>query len=179
MKISVFCSASQELVAEYASLTEQLGQWLAAEGHTLVYGGVSNGLMECLAKTVHEAGGLTIGVIPQTVVRSGRLSQYVDVEILCDNLSDRKELMLEKSDIAIALPGGIGTIDEVFTMSASATIGFHQKHVVLYNMNGFWDGLIRMLDDLQEKGAVRGSWRDHIQVANSLEELATLVQAES
>jgi uncharacterized protein (TIGR00730 family) len=98
---------------------------------------------------------------------------------LCDNLSDRKELMLEKSDMAIALPGGIGTIDEVFTMAASATIGFHQKHVVLYNMNGFWDGLIRMLDDLQEKGAVRGSWRDHIQVANSLEELATLVQAES
>lgn len=67
-----------------------------------------------MAKAVHGAGGRTIGVIPQIVEQGGRISQYVDVEILCDNLSDRKQLMQDKSDVFIALPGGIGTLDEIF-----------------------------------------------------------------
>jgi hypothetical protein len=144
---------------------------MSEKGHTLVYGGVNQGLMECVAKAVKDTGGRTIGVIPQIVEKSGRISDYVDVEILCDNLSDRKQLMLDKSDVFIALPGGIGTIDEVFTIAASATIGYHQKRVILYNINGFWDTLIQMIDDLQQRGMVRGQWRDYIAVASTLEEL--------
>ena len=144
---------------------------MSEKGHTLVYGGVNQGLMECVAKAVKDTGGRTIGVIPQIVEKSGSISDYVDVEILCDNLSDRKQLMLDKSDVFIALPGGIGTIDEVFTIAASATIGYHQKRVILYNINGFWDALIQMMDDLQQRGMVRGQWRDYIAVASTLEEL--------
>ena len=144
---------------------------MSEKGHTLVFGGVNQGLMECVAKAVKDAGGHTIGVIPRIVEKSGRISEYVDVEILCDNLSDRKQLMLDKSDVFIALPGGIGTIDEVFTIAASATIGYHQKRVILYNINGFWDTLIQMMDDLQQRGMVRGQWRDYIAVASTLEEL--------
>ena len=147
---------------------------MSEKGHTLVYGGVNQGLMECVAKAVKDTGGRTIGVIPQIVEKSGRISDYVDVEILCDNLSDRKQLMLDKSDVFIALPGGIGTIDEVFTIAASATIGYHQKRVILYNINGFWDALIQMMDDLQQRGMVRGQWRDYIAVASTIEELETL-----
>ena len=175
MKICVFCSANQQLDPDFFTLTEELGQWLAKEGHTLVYGGVNCGLMECVAKAVHEAGGRTIGVIPQIVEKNGRISDHVEVEILCDNLSDRKQLMLEKSDVFIALPGGIGTLDEVFTIAASATIGYHEKKVILYNMKGFWDGLIDMLDDLHTKGVTRKQWRTYIQVANSLDEIAELL----
>ena len=148
---------------------------MAEKGHTLVYGGVNQGLMECVAKAVHETGGRTIGVIPRIVEKSGRISEYVDVELLCDNLSDRKQLMLDQSDVFIALPGGIGTIDEVFTIAASATIGYHQKRVILYNMKGFWDALIHMMDDLQARGAIRGNWREYISVASTLEELSCLV----
>ena len=147
---------------------------MSEKGHTLVYGGVNQGLMECVAKAVKDAGGHTIGVIPRIVEKSGRISEYVDVEILCDNLSDRKQLMLDKSDVFIALPGGIGTIDEVFTIAASATIGYHQKRVILYNINGFWDTLIQMMDDLQQRGMVRGQWRDYIAVASTIEELEAL-----
>ena len=92
--------------------------------------------------------------------------------MLCDNLTDRKQLMMDQSDVFIALPGGIGTLDEVFTVAASATIGYHHKRVVLYNMKGFWDGAIRMLDDLQAKGVIRGSWQTQIAVANNLDEIA-------
>ena len=175
MKICIFCSANQQLDPDFFALTEELGQWLAKEGHTLVYGGVNCGLMECVAKAVHEAGGRTIGVIPQIVEKNGRISDHVEVEILCDNLSDRKQLMLEKSDVFIALPGGIGTIDEVFTIAASATIGYHEKRVILYNMKGFWDGLIAMLDDLQARGVIRQQWQSYITIASSLEDIKGLL----
>ena len=175
MKICIFCSANQQLDPDFFALTEELGQWLAKEGHTLVYGGVNCGLMECVAKAVHETGGRTIGVIPQSVEKNGRISDHVEVEILCDNLSDRKQLMLEKSDVFIALPGGIGTIDEVFTIAASATIGYHEKRVILYNMKGFWDGLIAMLDDLQARGVIRQQWQSYITIANSLEDIKRLL----
>ena len=175
MKICIFCSANQEIDPDFFELTEELGRWAAKNNHSIVYGGVNQGLMECVAKAAHEAGGQTIGVIPRIVEKSGRISDYVDVEILCDNLNDRKQLMEDKADVFIALPGGIGTLDEVFTIAASATIGYHDKKVILFNMKGFWDSLITLLDDLQNKGFTRKNWHTYIQVANSLEELQKLL----
>ena len=147
MKICVFCSANSQIDAAYFQLTEELGRWAARNGHVIVFGGVNQGLMECLAKAVKEAGGQTLGVV----------------------------LMLDESDVFIALPGGVGTLDEVFTVAASYTIGYHQKRVILYNMLGFWDATIRMLDDLQQRGMVRGRWRDYICVANNLDEIEQLI----
>lgn len=141
----------------------------------IVFGGVNQGLMECLAKAVKEAGGQTLGVVPSIVEKTGRTSQYNDRVLTCDNLSERKQLMLDESDVFIALPGGVGTLDEVFTVAASYTIGYHQKRVILYNMLGFWDATIRMLDDLQQRGMVRGRWRDYICVANNLDEIEQLI----
>ena len=92
-----------------------------------------------------------------------------------DDLNDRKALMLAQSDVFIALPGGIGTLDELFTVVSSATIGYHQKPLILYNMKGFWDSLIAMLDDLEARGLTRKPWRDYIKVASSFDELKALV----
>ena len=178
MKICIFCSANQQLDPDFFGMTEELGRWLAKEGHTLVYGGVNSGLMECVARAVKQAGGRTVGVIPKIVEKGGRISDYVDVEIMCDNLSDRKQLMEDRSDVFIALPGGIGTIDEVFTIAAAHTIGYHDKPVILYNMKGFWDDLVAMLDRLQQRGMVRGQWRDYIVVAESLEDIKDLLSQE-
>ena len=178
MKICIFCSANWQIDHDFFRMAEELGQWAAKEGHTIVYGGVNQGLMECIGKATHEAGGRTIGVVPILVERQGRASQYNDVEIPCDNLNDRKQLMQDQSDVFIALPGGIGTLDEIFTIAASATIGYHQKPVILYNMKGFWDSLIQMLDDLHSKGVTRNNWRTYIKVANSLEEIQEMVLGE-
>ena len=175
MKIGVFCSANGQIDPDFFRATEQLGHWLAQHGHTLVFGGVNMGLMECIAQAVHENGGRIIGVVPIIVEKTGRTSQYVDVEIACDNLTDRKQLMMDQSDVFVALPGGIGTLDEVFTVAASATIGYHQKLVILYNIKGFWNPLIAVLDDLQQRGMIRGEWQRYIKVANTLEELATML----
>ena len=175
MKICIFCSANQQIDPEFFTMTEELGKWAAENGHAIVYGGVNQGLMECVGKAAKEHGGRTIGIVPTIVEKTGRTSDYVEIEIPCDNLTDRKQLMMDQSDVFIALPGGLGTLDEIFTVVASATIGYHQKVVILYNMKGFWDSLIALLNDLQGKGMVRGNWRDYIKTADSIEEISRLI----
>ena len=175
MKICVFCSANQQIDPEFFTMTEELGTWAAKNGHSIVYGGANQGLMECLGKATKEAGGRTIGMIPKIVEKSGRMSDYVDIEIPCDNLTDRKQLMMDQSDVFIALPGGIGTMDEVFTVAASATIGYHDKPLILYNMKGFWNPLIAFLDDLKAKGMIRGDWKAIIKTADSIEDIKRLL----
>ncbi len=175
MKLCIFCSANSQIDPDFFTLTDELGRWAAAEGHTIVFGGVNQGLMECVARAAHQAGGRTVGVVPRIVEEQGRQSDYVDVDFPCDNLNDRKQLMQDQSDVFIALPGGIGTLDEIFTIAASATIGYHQKPVILYNMKGFWDSLILMLDDLHTRGVTRKQWRTYIKVATTLDELKALL----
>lgn len=171
MNIGIFCSANNSIEPVYFEKTAELGRWMGHNGHTLVFGGCNMGLMECVAKAVHQAGGHTIGVVPRIIEEGGRTSRFVDEQVNCENLSDRKELLLQHSDVVVALPGGIGTLDEVFTVAASHTIGYHHKPIVLYNINGFWDSLIALLNDLSERGMVRGRWRDYILTASTLEEL--------
>ena len=173
MKLCVFCSANQQIDHDFFKMTKELGRWAAENGHSIVFGGVNCGLMECLAKATKEAGGRTIGIIPTIVERRGGTSNYVDVEIPCDNLHDRKQLMENQSDVFIALPSGLGTLDEIFTIVASATIGYHEKPLILYNMKGFWNSLIDMLDDLHTLGVTRKQWQTYIKVVNSLDELIT------
>ena len=163
MEICVFCSANAGLDPDFYRAAEELGRIIGLRGHSLVFGGTDMGLMECVA-------GVT-GVVPVRVEERGHTSAHMDVHIPCSDLTDRKELMMARSDVFIALPGGIGTLDEVFTVVAAATIGYHSKTVCLYNLKGYWDSLIAMLDDLEARGAVRGSWRNHITVASSASEL--------
>ena len=170
MNICIFCSANSNIPTEYFERTSELGTWMGANGHTLVFGGCNLGLMECVAKAVHDAKGMTVGVVPTIVEKGGKVSDYVDVKILCNNLSDRKDLMIERSDVIIALPGGVGTLDEIFTVLAAASIGYHNKRVILYNIGGFWDSLIAMLNDLKARGVLRAGFEDTVKVAHSLDE---------
>ncbi len=171
MKVAIFCSANTHISAAYKIAGDEMGHFLGSHGHTLVFGGCNLGLMEITARATHEAGGRTIGVIPSIIEKSGRVSDYVDIEIPCDNLSDRKELMMAQCDIAIALPGGIGTLDEIFTMAASATIGYHHKPIYIYNINGFWDDLIRLLENLEKQKMIRGDWQNILHVATQISDI--------
>lgn len=179
MKIAVYCSANNNIDPDFFQMTKELGRWIGKQGHTLVFGGCDMGLMECVAQAAHEAGGQTIGVIPLIVEHRGRKSDYVDIHIPCDNLDDRKSLMVAQSDINIALPGGIGTLDEVFTVLAASSIGYHQKKVILYNMKGFWNSLLAMIDDLEGRGVIRDGLRQHLLVANTLDNIKEIIQKES
>lgn len=172
MNICVFCSANSSIDAAYFEHAALLGKWIADHGHTLVFGGCNLGLMETVAKATHDAGGMTIGVVPQIVEKGGRVSDYVDVKILCDDLTDRKAIMMQRSDVFVALPGGIGTLDEIFTVLASASIGYHHKRVVLYNINGFWNSTLQMLSDMKQRGVIRQGFDDTMQVIESIDNLS-------
>ena len=176
MRIGIFCSANEAIDPDFFALTDALGRWAAREGHVIVFGGVNSGLMECVARAAKECGGRTVGVVPDIVEQGGRVSAYNDRVVRCSDLTARKQLLLDESDVCIALPGGVGTLDELFSVAAAYTIGYHRKRVILYNMKGFWDSLIALLDDLQGRGMVRGRWRDYICVASTLADVAALVE---
>lgn len=148
-RIAVFCSASQNIDDIYAEKARELGAWMGDNGKCLVYGGSNSGLMEVIAAEAKAHGAMVMGVVPTIVEERGKTSDNCDVVFRTDNLSDRKDVMLRESEVAVALPGGVGTLDEIFTVMASATIGYHHKQVILYNINGFWNGVIAFLDGLR------------------------------
>jgi len=175
MKICVFCSANDNLDPDFVAMTEELGRWIGRKGHTLVFGGTDMGLMRTVAEAAKAEGAMVVGVVPRKVEERGRESRAMDVHIPCDNLSDRKELMMAQSDAFIALPGGIGTLDEIFTVVASASIGYHSKPLIVYSMKGFWSGLATMMDTLQQSGVIRGDWHERIYIVNSIDEIESLL----
>lgn len=176
MKLCIFCSANRNIDPEFFERTQELGEWAARNGHSIVFGGHDAGLMHTISRSAKEAGGLVIGIVPRKIEEMGRLSPYLDVHIPTEDLTDRKELMMTQSDAFIVLPGGIGTLDELFTVAAAGTLQYHQKPIILYNIKGFWDSLINCLDDLQQKGMIRGTWRDYIYVATDINGISTCLQ---
>lgn len=170
-KIGIFCSASENIDKMYFESARQIGEWLGRTGKTLIYGGSNLGLMECVARAVKENGGTVVGVVPTKLEEKGRVSTLLDEAIHVRNLSERKDVMTERADILVALPGGVGTLDEVFHVIAAASIGYHQKKVIFYNEHGFYDELLHALQSLEEKGFARQPFSTYYEVANTLNEL--------
>lgn len=175
MKIAIYCSANNNLDTVFFEKTRELGVFLAKKRHSIVFGGCRLGLMECIAQATKEAGGETIGVVPDIIEENGKISHFVDQEIRCANLNERKQIIMENSDVCIALPGGIGTLDEIFTVAASASIGYHRQRVILYNIKGFWNPLISLLKDFSQKGVIRGEWRKQFLIAENISEIAHFI----
>lgn len=174
-RIGVFCSANENIRRSYFDRTTELGAYIGQRGHQLVFGGCNMGLMECVAKAVKENGGTTLGVVPNKIEEYGAVSKYTDEIVNVNSLGERKEKMTEMSDVIIALPGGLGTLDEIFSVVASTTIGYYNKKVILYNIEGFWDELISLLQDMQERNFIRGRYTDFFLVATNLEQLKNII----
>lgn len=173
--VAVFCAASESIDTLYVSAAREVGAMLARKGLELVYGGARFGLMEATASAVRENGGAVVGVVPHILEERGRVSSLLTEKVPCRNLSERKDIMLSRSDVLVALPGGIGTLDEIFHVAAAATIGYHSKPVVLYNVNGFWNGMLSMLESMSAAGFLRGGVDSYILVADNVEELENII----
>ncbi|MBQ8606701.1 MAG: TIGR00730 family Rossman fold protein [Bacteroidaceae bacterium] len=174
-RIGIFCSACETIDSCYFDCARELGQWMGEQGKTLVYGGANLGLMECVAQAVKSHGGGVVGVVPTKLEERGRVSELPDVLFRTENLSERKEVIVRESEVLIALPGGVGTLDEVFHVMAAATIGYHRKRVIFYNVNGFWDDLIGMLQQMEQKGFIRKPLAESYSVVTTLEEMAQML----
>jgi len=175
-RIGIFCSSSNRMEQVYYDEAARLGQWMGENGKTLVYGGANCGLMETLAKAVKAARGKVLGIVPQILVDRNRVSEYIDEVVLTQDLNDRKQGIIERSDIILALPGSVGTLDEVFTVLAANTIGIHQRKVIFWNINGFWDDLFVMLKGLERKNVVNKPFDEFLLCANTFEDIIELLK---
>lgn len=174
-RVGVFCAASNMLDASYYTTGEQLGEWLSRHQKSLVYGGANAGMMEAVARGMKRNGGKVLGVVPEILTTKCRVSALLDEKISCKDLNDRKALLVEHSDILLALPGGVGTLDEIFTVMAAHTIGYHKKQVILFNLDGFWDTLLQLLHELDERRFMKMPLEECLLEVRSWEELEQIL----
>ncbi len=133
-------------------LGDALGKWIGDNGHTLIYGGATGGLMTRTSDAAKKAGAHVIGVIPLRIKAAGRLATNCDYLIEVNNMSERKQRMRDEADLIICLPGSYGTLDEMMDATSSAIVGEHHKPVYVLNYKGFYEPLkqqIRVMQDLQ------------------------------
>lgn len=175
--IGVFCAASDNLLPAFYDEAEQVGRRLGEQGKTVIYGGAACGMMECVARGVKQGGGRLVGIVPRILEQAGRACTLLDEKVLCRDLNDRKAILVERSELLVALPGGVGTLDEIFTVASAHSIGYHTKRVVLYNASGFWDDLVALLQGLQAQHFLRCPADTYVTTVRSLDELSRLIDA--
>lgn len=166
--ICVFCASSRSLEQPWLDLATQTGGEIARRGHILASGGGCVGMMGAVAEGARAAGGHTLGVIPQVLVDWEVADVDADELTVTDSMGSRKNVLIEKSDAFLTLPGGLGTLDELFEVWTTATLALHEKPVVLVDAGGFYGGLIAWLDGLAETAFVRRTAMDLLLVVDSV-----------
>ncbi|EON74609.1 TIGR00730 family Rossman fold protein [Lysinibacillus sphaericus] len=176
MRIAVYCGSGLGVNPIYAEKAEELGTVLAENGHGVVYGGSKTGLMGKVADAVLTAGGEVIGVMP-THLQKREVAHASLTEIhFVESMHIRKAKMVELAGAFIALPGGGGTMDEYFEVFTWAQIGLHEKPVILYNVNGFYDALLQHFTRMLEEGFIRTEQKSLIRVATTPEEVLEIIK---
>jgi hypothetical protein len=166
--ICVYCGSGPGVNPDYVSAADSFGKILAEEGVRLVYGGGSLGLMGTLARSVLRHGGKVTGIIPEFLVAREKMLRDVDELIVTEDMHTRKRTMFEHSDAFVALPGGIGTLEETVEMLTWSQLGQHEKPVLLANIADFWNPLIRLLRHMQDEEFIREGLTANYIIANEV-----------
>lgn len=172
MKIDVFCGSSYGNEVIFEQKSREFGEWIARQGHTLIYGGAFEGLMGATAKGVLDQGGKAIGILP-------KLFWDLDEEkhpegyscIRVEDLEERKKVMLEQADAFVVLPGGIGTLDEMFYVLAHMQLYGNVRPCILYDINGFFQPMRTFFVDMLFGGFVREKHLDNLLISDDLKEI--------
>jgi uncharacterized protein (TIGR00730 family) len=175
--VCVFCASSRTLDARWLDLATRTGAELARRGHTLVSGGGCVGMMGAVADGARAAGGRTLGVIPQALVDLEVADLASDELLVTDGMASRKTLMIDKSDAFVALPGGLGTLDELFEVWTTATLAMHAKPMVLVDADGFYRPLLDWLRTLTDRHFLKPAGLDLLLVADTVPQALDLLDA--
>jgi len=160
--VAVFCASSLGAVNEFADLANALGEHLAEQQVTLVFGGSDSGLMGVLADAAISKGGRVIGVYPEgTFSRDVRHRGEIDLRLV-SSMHERKLEMFRLSDAAVALPGGLGTLDEVVELLLWTQLGIHQLPLALLDQGLFWNKFEEFLGEVESSGVLNSTWRKHV-----------------
>ena len=167
--IAVFCGSGIGNNPLYKEHARQLGTWMAKNDITLIYGGASIGMMGAVADAVLENGGKVIGVIPSFLDQKEIVHHQLTELVRVDSMHERKVKMYDMSDAIVAIPGGFGTMDELFETLTWVQLGLHAKPVGVLNTDGFYTHLLHQMDHMVEKGFVRAMDRNRIVVAEEVD----------
>ena len=154
MNITLYGAASERIDREYMEGVEALGREMARRGHAMVFGAGSTGLMGAAARGMHEMGGRIIGITPHFMHKLEPVSELCTELVATETMAERKTLMEDKADAFVIVPGGVGTFDEFFQILTLRVLGRHEKPIILYNIKGFWNGMLTVIKECVDKGFV-------------------------
>lgn len=177
MRIAVYCSAKDIIPEEYLRLGDELGRWIAANGHTLVYGGATGGLMTRTSNAAATAGGQVTGVVPQRIISAGRLATNCTTLYTVSSMAERKQMMRDVADCFVCLPGSYGTLDEMYDVIASGTVGEHRKPIYILNYKGFYEGIRQQAEHMRSLQFLPAQEAYAPVYADTLEQLYQLLEA--
>lgn len=175
MNICVYCGSSLGNDPKIAAEAHEFGKTMAQNGHRLIYGGAAIGIMGTLADAVMQYGGEVIGVMPKDLFKKEVGHQGITRLISVDDMHERKSTMAELADAFVALPGGFGTLEELFEIITWNQIGILDKPVILFNHTGFYNSLIEMIDHSVSAGFIRKENRQILKVAETMDECFGLI----
>ncbi|MET7463418.1 TIGR00730 family Rossman fold protein [Nonomuraea sp. NPDC005501] len=170
MNVCVFCASSQKIDPKYVELATHAGTELARRGHTLVSGGATVSCMGAVTAAARAAGGRTIGVIPQALVDIEIADRDSDELIVTPGMRERKGVMDERSDAFLVLPGGIGTLEELFEIWTARVLGIHDRPLVILDPWGLYASLRALVEHMYDEGFTRANVFDAISWTTSVEE---------
>lgn len=179
MNITVYCGAAEGMDPEFIERARELGAWMASKGHTLVYGAGNSGMMGAVSDALIEGGGEAIGVTPRFFILAEETRDDLAEVVISDDMSTRRNWMIENGDAFIALPGGMGTLDEiteVMTYKRLGLLGKVNKPVMVYNVNGYYDRFFSFLDDMMDQGFCRQLDRDNVIEVRCLEDIVRVLE---
>lgn len=169
--LCVYCGSRPGNDLRFADAARAVGSWIGRHGGQLVYGGGHNGLMGVVADATQAAGGRVIGVIPQALVDKEAANRRCDELHIVQNMHERKAMMAERADAFLALPGGIGTFEELFEVWTWRQLGYHAKPLGLLNVAGYYDAMLSFLQNSVDHGFM-GEWQmDFLQVGTEVDAL--------
>jgi hypothetical protein len=174
--VCVYCGSAIGANPAFAAAAEVLGGALADADIRLVYGGGSVGLMGTVARAVLDGGGAVTGIIPRFLQSREKLMDDLSEIVLTDDMHQRKMLMFERADAFVALPGGVGTLEEIVEQMTWAQLGRHEKPVLLANIEGFWDPLLKLLDQMGGERFIRPGMELSYLVADTAEEILPVLK---
>lgn len=179
MKICVFGAASPKIDPEYIEKVELLGEEMVKRGHSLVFGGGANGLMGAVARGVQSQGGRIEGIIPSFFENEEieAVFEYCDEVFETATMRERKQIMEDRSDAFIIVPGGIGTFEEFFEIMTLRQLCRHNKPIVLFNIKGYYNELNAMMQAAVEKGFVRSAMDALYLTTDDMDELFAFLEA--
>jgi hypothetical protein len=176
-KICVYCGSSPGNDPTFRTAATRFGEILAAAGIGLVYGGGSGGIMGAVAAAVQAGGGEIIGIIPRFLTGRENVFRGASEVVVTEDMHERKRIMFERSDAFVALPGGIGTLEELVEQLTWAQLGRHKKPILIANINGFWSGLLGVLDHMDRTGFIHSTARLNYLVADDVEAILPMLIA--